>query len=141
MFLKLDGTFWVQIINFIVFYVALDFVFLRPVRRAISARRTFIDGIQADYERAQREIAELKSSGETQRLANRRSIEEHFAHMRAEAGEEATLITTRASALAHDRTAKAQSTVAQEVEAANQRVDSLADEIAKSLLGRVLETS
>jgi F0F1-type ATP synthase membrane subunit b/b' len=139
MFLQLGGTFWVQIVNFVVFYLVLDLVFLRSVRRAISARRKFIDSIYGDYERARHEMAELKARGEMEQLASRRAIEEHFARMRAEAGEEAALISARASALAHDRTSKAQTMVAQEVEAASQRLEALADELGGVLFGRLLE--
>lgn len=141
MFLQIGGTFWVQIVNFILFYLILDLVFLRPVRSAISARRTFIDSIYADYERARREIAELKARGEADRLANRRAIEEHFARMRAEAGEEAALISARASALARDRTAKAQAMVAEEVATASQRLEAVADELGGAIVGRLLEAS
>lgn len=141
MFLKLDGTFWVQIINFVVFYALLDVVFLRAVRAAIAKRRAFIDGIQSEYDQAMRDIVSLKSGSELQKAVNRRAIEEHFVKMRAEASDEASLITARASALAHDRIGKAQTTVATEMASASQRLDGLADGLASSLLGRVLETS
>ena len=141
MFLKLDGTFWVQIINFIVFYALLDVIFLRPVQRAIKSRRALIDGIQSEYDHAMEEIATLKTSGESQKATNRRAIEENLTKVRAAASDEAALITTRASSLAHDRIAKAQGVVAAEMQSASQRLDGLADDLAGSLLGRVLGAS
>ncbi len=139
MFLSLDGTFWIQLINFAVFYLILELVFLRVVRRAIIARRAHIDSIQSEYTAALHDLAAVKAHGEQQKLANRRAIEEYFAQMRAEANDEAALITARATALANDRVAKAQAIVAEEIDAASQRMDTLADELASSLLGRVLE--
>jgi F-type H+-transporting ATPase subunit b len=42
MLLSLDGTFLVQILNFIVFWALLNYLFIAPTRRAIEARQRHI---------------------------------------------------------------------------------------------------
>ena len=45
MFLSLDGTFWIQLINFAIFFAILNVVFMRPVGEAIKKRRAYIDSV------------------------------------------------------------------------------------------------
>lgn len=64
MLLSLDGTFLIQMINFVVFWMLLNWLFIAPTRRAIDARQQYIttrfseaeelDGV-ADTLRAQTE--------------------------------------------------------------------------------------
>ncbi len=55
MFLSLDGTLVVQLLNFAIFFALLNVVFLRPVAAAIHKRRQYIDGLVSDYDRYQAE--------------------------------------------------------------------------------------
>jgi len=50
MLLTIDGTFLIQVVNLIVFWVLLNFLFIRPTRRAIEERQRYISGLhsQAD---------------------------------------------------------------------------------------------
>jgi len=48
MLLALDGTLVVQLINFLVFLVVLNAIFLKPVGAAIARRRAYIDGVSHD---------------------------------------------------------------------------------------------
>lgn len=138
MLLQLDGTVVLQILNFVVFLGMLNFVFLRPVGRALAVRRAHIKAITAEHEEAIRELGVLRSSGEARRLAARRECEEFIAKARAEASGEADTISARAGALAHERTSKAHATVSGEIAAAREREDTLADELAATLLDRAL---
>ncbi len=54
MFLSLDGTLFVQLVNFAIFFALLNVVFLRPVGRAIAKRREYINSLVSDYERIRR---------------------------------------------------------------------------------------
>ena len=51
MLLSLDGTLVVQLVNFIIFLVILNVIFLRPVGTAIASRRAYIDKVGADIAR------------------------------------------------------------------------------------------
>ncbi len=56
MFLSIDGTLLVQVVNFVLFIVLLNIVFLRPVGRAIAERRAYIDGLARDIESGEAEM-------------------------------------------------------------------------------------
>ncbi len=60
MFLSLDGTVFVQLINFAIFFALLNVLFLRPVGRAIAKRRAYIDNLVSDYDRYQETARSLR---------------------------------------------------------------------------------
>ena len=72
MFLSIDGTFIVQLINFAIFFAILNVVFMRPVSRAIVARREYINSVTNDYDRYQAETKALRTQAESIRAAARR---------------------------------------------------------------------
>ena len=136
MFLSLDGTFWIQLINFAIFFAILNVVFMRPVGEAIKKRRAYIDGVQSDYESHAREARALRADAEQKRGAARRAAEEAVAKARASAEEEAGRLTreagTRAGAIADE----ARRVVAEEFAAAKAREGELSTALATSLLSR-----
>src|SRR5579872_5961076 len=95
MFLKLDGTFFVQLINFAIFFALLNLVFLRPVGRAIAKRRDYINSLVSDYDRYQAEARNLREEAEAIRAAARREAEQSIAAARASASNEAAEISSR----------------------------------------------
>ena len=92
MFLSLDGTLVIQLINFGIFFLILNVVFLRPVGEAIRKRREYILGVQADLERYSHEVQTLRGEADQKRAAARREAEEQVARMRAAAETEAAKI-------------------------------------------------
>ena len=95
MFLSLDGTLVVQLINFAIFFALLNVVFLRPVAAAIAKRRDYINGLVSDYDRYQAEAQDLRAQAEDIRAAARRKAEQHVAAARAAASNEAAELSTR----------------------------------------------
>ncbi len=138
MFLLPDGTFWVQLINFAIFYAILNVVFLRPVQRAIAKRREYIDGLTHDYDRAQAEASDLRAQAESIRADARRESDHILAAARNEAGNEAARMSSEYGQRVHAIVEGAHATVAQEVEAIRPREDAIASELAAQIVGRVL---
>ncbi|MGB6984655.1 MAG: ATP synthase F0 subunit B [Candidatus Aquilonibacter sp.] len=138
MFLSLDGTFWVQLINFAIFYAILNVVFLRPVQRAIAKRREYIDGLTSDYDRAQAEASDLRAQAESIRADARREADHMLAAARNEAGNEAARMSSDYAQRVHAIVEGAHATVAQEVEAIRPREDAIVSELAAQIVGRVL---
>jgi F-type H+-transporting ATPase subunit b len=68
MLLSLDGTFLIQILNFIVFWALLNYLFVAPTRRAIEARQRFLAAQHAEAD----ELSSVASSlaEEMQRVLN-----------------------------------------------------------------------
>ncbi|HMD03320.1 MAG TPA: hypothetical protein VKG44_10185 [Candidatus Baltobacteraceae bacterium] len=138
MFLSLDGTSIVQLINFGIFYLILNAVFLRPVGRAIRARREHIDEVKSGYERDRRQIANLHEEADAKRAAARREAQERVAAARAQTEKDTAAENARnaerAAAIADEARATAETERAQ----ARKREPELAAELARTLLGRVL---
>lgn len=138
MFLSLDGTFWVQLVNFAIFYALLYVVFLRPVQRAIAKRREYIDGLTSDYDRAQAEATELRAQAESIRADARRESDHILATARNDAGNESARLSTEYGQRVASIVEGAHATVAQEVEAIRPREDAIANDLAAQIVGRVL---
>ncbi len=138
MFLTLDGTALVQLINFAIFFAILNVVFLRPVGRAIRERRAFIDGVQSDFERYSQRTRDLRASAGARRLAARREAEAAVVKTRAEAEAQATDLEAAYAAQAAMLGAEARATVEAELAAARTREPELAGALAASLLDRAV---
>ncbi len=137
-FLSLDGTFWVQLLNFAIFFALLNALFLRPVGAAIKKRRAHIDGVQADYERYVHQATTLRSDADGRRSAARRAAEETVAKARAAAETEAQAEIAGRTVESQAIIEQARATVALEVSAAKARESELSQNLAKTLLERAI---
>jgi F-type H+-transporting ATPase subunit b len=137
-FLSIDGTLIVQVINFIAFIVLLNIVFLRPVGAAIAKRRAYIDGLARDIEQGQIEVKALHGQAEGRRAAARREAEAELAKARAAAQNEAGTLLVKYQEQATDLVEHAHRTVAAEVEQARAKEPEIVESLAQTLLERAL---
>src|SRR5580698_6792016 len=118
MFIFPDGTLWIQLVNFAIFFVVLNFVFLKPVSAAIRKRREYVNSVVSDYDKYQAEANKLRENAERVRADARRDAEAQLSKARAEASNKTSDLSAdyaaRASAVVED----AHKTVAGELEAA-----------------------
>ena len=138
MFLLPDGTFFVQLINFAIFFVILNWVFLGPVRKAIEKRRGYIDSLSADYEKAQGEAAELRKQAAHVHANARLDADVVIANARAAAGNEAANVSSDYAAKVLKIVADANATVSSEVAAVAPKQEALANELAAAIVGKVV---
>jgi F0F1-type ATP synthase membrane subunit b/b' len=138
MFLSLDGTFWVQLINFAIFFALLNVVFLRSVGEAIRKRRAYINALADDYSAFQAQAADLRQKAESVRASARRDAELAIAKGRAEA-------SNRTAALAGDYAKEAQAIVERahldaeaELDKARVGEDRLVRSLADDMLARAV---
>jgi|SRR5579862_2985257 len=94
MFLSLDGTLFVQLANFAIFFALLNVLFLRPVSRAIVKRREYIDSLTSDYDKYQAEANALRAQDERLRAEARREAEQSIVKARADASNETARLAT-----------------------------------------------
>lgn len=137
-FLSLDGTFWLQLINFAIFFAILNVVFLKPVGRAVAKRRAYIDSLVEGADAAQAQLRDLQAQIEGKRAAARREAEAAISKSRAEASNEAARITTEYNAKVQEIVAEAERTVDAEMTQADSSLDSRASELAELMLDRTL---
>ena len=141
MFLSLDGTSLVQLVNFAIFFAIVNVVFLRPVGAAIVKRRAYIEGVSRDAERYRLEGEGLVAAAEAKRSGARRAAEELLVKTRSAADSEAAQIaagfTDRAGVIASEARAEVEA----EIGAARARESELAKGLADILLERAVGVS
>lgn len=137
MFLLPDGTFYVQLINFAIFFAILNFVFLRPVGKGIAQRRTYIDSLTEAYDKTQAEATRLRQDAEEARAAARREADSVLAKARAEASNEAADIARSTEERIRAITDDATRTVDAEVAALASQQAALAKDLAQSMVARI----
>ena len=138
MFLQIDATLLVQVVNFVLFIVLLNIVFLRPVGAAIAKRRAHIDGLARDIEAAEAEVRSARGAAEERRAAARREAEAAIAKARIAAQNEATVIVANHQQRAAGIVEEAQREVDGEIAAARANEDQIVDSITQTLLERAI---
>ena len=138
MFLSLDGTFWIQIINFFVFFAILNVVYIKPAAEALRKRREYLDSVQSEYESAQREVRDLKGQAETRRAQARRDGDQEAVNVRAEAQRKADAIVSEGVAKAQSIIESANREVENEMKEANAKEPQLVADLAKTMLDRAI---
>ena len=135
MFLLPDGTFWVQLVNFAIFFALLNVLFLRPVGQAIRKRRQYIDGVVADYADYQAQAKELREQAERVRAQARREAEQKVAKARADASNESAELAARYAA----KVAATMEEAARNADAELQRARAGEDRLVRQLAGQMVE--
>lgn len=141
MFLQIDGTFVVQILNFVAFYLILRVAFIVPVNRALRERRDYINGVAADCERATERIKTLQAQAEQKKARARAEAAQTFALARSEANAEAEQLAAAYGERAATVIDQARATVEGELAKAKASEEPLARKLASLLLDRALETA
>ncbi len=140
MLLSLDGTLVVQLINFLVFLVVLNVIFLKPVGAAIAQRRAYIDGVSHDIEQFEADVKSLQAQAEERRAAARREADSALAAARAQGQTEAASIAAGHAARATQLVEDARATVAGEIAAARTNEAQIVESLADSLLARAIDS-
>jgi F-type H+-transporting ATPase subunit b len=138
MLLSLDGTLVVQLVNFVVFLLILNAIFLKPVGAAIAKRRAYINGVASDIEQFEADIKALRGQAEEQRAVARREAEALIGEARAGAQAEGDAIVSDHQIQASALVAEAQATVALEVTAARAEEDAIVASLARTMLERAV---
>jgi F0F1-type ATP synthase membrane subunit b/b' len=135
-FLSFDGTFWIQLINFAIFFAILNVVFLRPVGEGVRKRREYLDGLVAQRDALQKEASALRARAEATRQAARRDAEILLSKARADVSNETSEIATNYNAQSSKHIADAQAAAAVEYEAASNAAQTHAEELAQLVVDR-----
>ena len=138
MFLQPDGTFWIQLINFAIFFVLLNALFFRPVSRAIMKRREYINSVTADYDTYQAEATALRAQAEDVRAGARRDAEAIVAKARAEASNQSAELAQQYAQKAQSVVEDAHRTVDAELASARANQDQAVRELADLMVNRTV---
>jgi F-type H+-transporting ATPase subunit b len=138
MLLSLDGTLVVQLVNFVVFVLILNAIFLKPVGGAIAKRRAYINGVATDIEQFEGDIKALRAQAEEQRAIARRDAEATIAEARGNGQREAEAIVADHQIQASGLVAEAQATVALEAATARAQEEQIVASLARTMLERAV---
>jgi F0F1-type ATP synthase membrane subunit b/b' len=128
----------VQLINFAIFFAALNVIFLRPVSAAIRRRREYINSLVTDYDQYQAEAKSLREQAEGVRASARLEAEHRIAAARAAGSNEAAELATRYSQQAQSLVGEAQQTAQRELVEARAGESAAARSVADFMLARVI---
>ena len=138
MFLSIDGTLIVQIVNFVLFIALLNLVFLKPVGAAIAKRRAYIDGLTRDIEAASNEVKTARGRAEELRAAARREAEAAIAKARGEAQNEAGDVVADYQRRASEIVEQAHQAADAEIAAARTGEPQIVESLAQTMLERAI---
>lgn len=138
MFLRLDGTFLIQLVNFAIFFALLNVLFLKPVGRAIAKRREYIKSVTADYDKYQGEANALRANDERLRADARRDAEQIVAKGRADASNATAELASQYGSQVQTVVEEAQRQVASELDAARAASQKTVGDLADMMADRAL---
>ncbi|GAC1391318.1 MAG: hypothetical protein NVSMB31_08700 [Vulcanimicrobiaceae bacterium] len=138
MLLKLDGTLWVQLFNFVIFFAILNVVFLRPVAAALKKRRDYINSVTAHYDEYRGQAAELQARAEATRATARREAELTLSKARADISNQTAQMSADFGKQAMQQVEQAHQTVAAELLAARATEPQTVAQLADMMLDRTL---
>jgi len=138
MLFSFDGTLVVQLINFAIFFALLNVLFMRPVGRAVTERRAYLDRLVHGYDAAQTEANALIREADERRAAARREADSIIARERARMHEDGVSILGEFSKQAGTAIDTANAQVHREVEALAGELAALRESLADELLAKAL---
>jgi F-type H+-transporting ATPase subunit b len=136
--LSLDGTLVVQLLNFLIFLVVLNAIFLRPVGSAIAKRRAYVDGITSEIKQFSADVKALYGQAEERRAAARREADTVLAEARSQAQARAAELTADYESQAAQLAEEAHAQVAREIAEASTHEDRIVAGLADELLARAV---
>jgi F-type H+-transporting ATPase subunit b len=139
MLLTIDGTFLVQILNFVVFWVLLNIVFIAPTKAAIEERMRLIAATQREAREFQARAAVLQAEADALIDAARRRTDEIMREAAGRAATESHDIDRKASEEASASVALAHAAVASERAHATEKQGPLVQELARAMVNRAVE--
>jgi F-type H+-transporting ATPase subunit b len=136
MLLTIDGTFLAQILNFILFWVLLNYLFIRPTQRAIEKRRGYVQGLYHEGDDFAAKAASLQAQADVILHEARRQTDEAMRAAAASASDEVHAIERKASDEAAATVQLAHATVASERRQALEKQQAFVTELAHSMVAR-----
>jgi|SRR5579872_3116641 len=138
MLLSLDGTLVVQVINFGIFYLILNAVFIAPTRKARMERYERLRKIEEETETLVKQARRIRAETAAFLAAAYREADARISRAEAEANRRAGEIVAAAYADAKAKAEEARKIVESEMQAIQAARSRNIDELASLMLGRVL---
>jgi len=140
--LSVNGSFVIQMVNFIILIWALNFVLYRPIRGIVAQRREKMNGLEEGISNYEQDVSQKdKAIQEGIREAREKGQKEKAA-LEEEAREKERQMMEQINEKARADMAEIREKVASETEAVRKslepQVDQFADQISEKILGRAV---
>lgn len=137
---SVDGSIFVQIVNFLLLIWIMNLVLYRPIRKILKERKAKVGGLQSDIDHSTDQVtAKENTYVEGLRQARMAGQKEKEGLMQAATAEEKALLE-KINESAQSELREVKEKIAQEVDAVKaaleDEVDAFADAIGKKILGR-----
>jgi F-type H+-transporting ATPase subunit b len=136
MLLSIDGTFLIQILNFIVFWVLLNYLFIAPTRRAIEQRQAYVKRLYHEGDELAAKAKALQAQADAILAEARRRTDEAMRTAAGHASDDAHRIEKAAAEEAAASVQLAHATVAAERSEALRKQEAFVGELARSMVAR-----
>ncbi|HXM17186.1 MAG TPA: ATP synthase F0 subunit B [Candidatus Tumulicola sp.] len=138
MLLSLDGTFLLQILNFLVFWTLLNFLFIGPTQRAIAGRQRHIAELYAKGDEYLAQAGALQAEAEAIYAEGRRATDEIMRGASSQASTEVRAIENKAVEEGSAIVQLAHATVASERATAVAAQGPFVQELARSMVAKAV---
>jgi F-type H+-transporting ATPase subunit b len=138
MLLSLDGTFLLQILNFLAFWTLLNFLFIGPTQRAVAARQRHIAELYAKGDEYLAQAGALQAEAEAIYAEGRRATDEIMRGAASQASTEVRAIENKAVEEGSAIVQLAHTTVASERAKAVAAQGPFVQELARSMVAKAV---
>ncbi|MFP3980517.1 MAG: ATP synthase F0 subunit B [Desulfobacterales bacterium] len=140
--IDVNGSLFIQMVNFIVLIWALNFVLYRPVRGIIAQRREKMDGLEDGISKYEQDVAQKDQAIQAGIKQAREKGQKEKEALEEEAREKERQMMEQINEKARADMAEIREKVASETEAVRKslepQVDQFADQISEKILGRAV---
>jgi F-type H+-transporting ATPase subunit b len=139
--ISINETLIFQVVSFLIFLFIMNRILIRPLRRVIADRETFIEDVQKDIIDAQNQFEDLTHQIQKQEKAARAEAFKQHAKLEAAGNNEAAKILTSVRKKINASKEQARKDIDMQISAARTHIQKEAEELSKSIIETVLHRS
>jgi F-type H+-transporting ATPase subunit b len=140
--INVDGSLFIQMVNFVVLIWALNFVLYRPIRGILAQRREKIEGLEQGIATYEQDLSEKEQAIQAGIKQAREKGQKEKEELEEQAREQERRMMEQINEKARSDMAEIRERVGREVESVRKslqpQVDQFADQISEKILGRAL---
>ncbi|MCF8027695.1 MAG: ATP synthase F0 subunit B [Desulfobacteraceae bacterium] len=140
--INVDGSLFIQMVNFVVLIWALNFVLYRPIRGILAQRREKVEGLEQGIATYEKDLSEKEQAIQDGIKQAREKGQKEKEELEEHAREQERQMMEQINEKARSDMAEIRERVGREVESVRKslqpQVDQFADQISEKILGRAL---
>ena len=139
--ISINETLIFQVVSFLIFLFIMNRILIRPLRRVIADRETFIEDVQKDIIDAQNQFEDLTHQIQKQEKAARAEAFKQHAKLEAAGNQEAEKILTSVRKKINASKEQARKDIDRQISAARKYIQKEAEDLSKNIIETVLHRS